>query len=71
MLQTFTDRLTTVQMNRIGMAYAKRWNARQRIAETLRVNPTALCPTPDELVDVESRGLVWNFETGKVEEINA
>jgi hypothetical protein len=61
----------TLKKNEIGMAYAKLWRAKREIAEVQRENPTAICPLPELLVDIEARGLVWNFETGQEESIDA
>lgn len=35
--------------------------------ELKREDPNAICPTPAQLVEVESQGLTWNFETGQPE----
>lgn len=37
------------------------------LAEIQSEDPTAICPTPAQLVDVEAQGLIWNFETGQAE----
>lgn len=33
-------------------------------------DPTAICPTPSQLVAAEDAGLIWNFETGQADEAN-
>jgi hypothetical protein len=68
---TATNGLTARQMSQIGMAYARRWNAQLRIREIQKQNPMAICPSADELVAFEAQGMVWNFESGQAEGIDA
>lgn len=62
-----TDSKTTINLTASPTEILTEEAAAAILAEIQAEDPGAICPTPGQLVDLESQGMTWNFETGQAE----